>query len=95
MVKFTTRVELHSASLESDYEKLHAEMAKENFTRTIVITDGEVKLPTAEYNKDGKYTKEQVLDSAKRAATKIGKKFSVLVTESNGRTWCNLETVKK
>jgi hypothetical protein len=96
MAKFTTRVELHSASLESDYEKLHSEMEKENFTRIIVSEDGKkYHMPTAEYNKEGNYTRDQVFESAKRAAEKVGKKFSVLVTESTGRTWHNLEAVGK
>lgn len=95
MARFTTRVELHDAVSIADYEKLHTEMGKENFTRTLVTDNGEVKMPTAEYNKDGNYTKEQVLESAKRAASKTGKTFSILVTESNGRVWFNLDTVKK
>jgi hypothetical protein len=52
-------------------------------------------MPTAEYNKEGNYTRDQVFESAKRAAEKVGKKFSVLVTESTGRTWHNLEAVGK
>ena len=48
-------------------------------------------MPTAEYNKDGSYTREQVLDSAKKAAAQTKKEFCVLVTESNGRTWYNLD----
>lgn len=93
MPRFTTRVELHYGE-EDDYEKLHAAMERQGFSRTIVSGDGiTYHLPTAEYNREGNLTKEQVLESAKRAATTTGCTYAVLVTESNGRTWHNLEKV--
>lgn len=96
MSSFTTRVELHNAKEPEDYEKLHDEMAKEKFTRTIKSDDGiEYHLPTAEYNKEGNYTRADVIESAKRAASKVIQDFAVLVTESNGRSWNGLEKVKK
>ena len=90
MPKFTTRVELHSAT-DTDYERLHAAMEGEGFTRTISSESGTYRLPTAEYNRDGQIDTDEVLESAKRAAGRTGKKFAVLVTESNGRTWVGLE----
>ncbi|WP_461453571.1 hypothetical protein [Mucilaginibacter sp.] len=94
MASFTTRVELHKASQEIDYKKLHAEMELEGFLRTIISDDNiTYHLPTAEYNKIGNFTRQQILDSAKKAAAKTGKEHSILVTESNGRTWYNLEKV--
>ena len=98
MALFTTRIELHDAKTSEDYENLHTEMAKEGFTRTIQL-QGEstiYQLPTAEYNKSAELTTAQVLELAKKAAAKTGKKFSVLVTKADGRReWYNLTPVKK
>lgn len=93
MPSFTTRVELHYAN-ENDYQVLHQAMANNNFTRTIVGDNGiRYHLPTAEYNKEGNYTREQVLHSAMAAANTTGRTSSILVTESNGRIWDNLTRV--
>ena len=43
MARFTTRVELHNAKLETDYETLHKAMEKEGFTRIIPTENGGVK----------------------------------------------------
>jgi hypothetical protein len=91
MAKFTTRVELINATWE-DYETLHQEMANRNFTRTIVADDGvEYDLPPAEYNREGNYTRAQTLTAAKNAAAATLKGNRILVTESTGRIWYNLE----
>ena len=91
MAQFTVRVELHSASY-SDYETLHASMERRGFSRLITADDGKIyRLPTAEYNKEGEYTRSQVLASARAAATETGKTFATLVTESLGRTWVGLQ----
>jgi hypothetical protein len=96
MARFTTRVELHEANgVKPTYDQLHKEMAKENFIRTIT-PDGstdKLELPTAEYNKIGEYTKEQVLESAKLASSKVWKNYSIIVTEYNGRVWHNLKKI--
>jgi len=87
MARFTTRVELHSAS-ESDYQTLHKEMEKEGFVRTISDSNGvKYQLPTAEYNKDGNFSLEQVFISAEKASKVTGKSYDILVTESAGRRW--------
>jgi hypothetical protein len=90
MAKFTVRVELHDGE---DYNKLHEEMKREGFTKTIIAssTGIEYELPMAEYNIETDRTKCQVLNAAKRAANKLGVSFSVLVTKSAGRTWYNLD----
>lgn len=95
MASFTVRVELHDADWD-DYEQLHGYMKKEGFARTIRSDDGiTYHLPTAEYNLENvNLTGAAVLEKAKRAATKTGKKFGVLVTESNSRTWYGLEQVR-
>ena len=91
MATFTTRVELHDAD-ETDYETLHSAMAEEGFTRTITSGDGiTYHLPTAEYNRSGQLTRDNVLDSAIRAAEKTGKGHGILVTESDGRKWIGLK----
>ena len=93
MARFTTRVELHSAKTWYDYDTLHTAMEREGFTRTLKTDDGEVQLPTAEYNREASITRDEVLESAKRAATATGHKFSILVTESNGRVFIGLPKV--
>lgn len=94
MAKFTTRVELHDA-VYADYEQLHSAMTAEKFTRIITSSDGKsYHLPTAEYNKEGAYTRDEVYESAKRAAAKTGKSYAVLVTEATGRRWVGLKEVK-
>jgi hypothetical protein len=91
MTGFTTRVELHDAD-DDDYENLHDAMEARGFTRNIEGSSGTVyKLPPAEYNYEGNVTKKQVLEKAEKAAETTGLKYSVLVTESNGRTWNHLE----
>jgi len=48
------------------------------------------QLPPAEYDYSGYVTRAQVLDKAKTAAASVKSKYSVLVTESAGRTWYGL-----
>lgn len=92
MSLFTTRVELHDAKTVEDYNKLHNEMAKEGFWRTIQLS-GETtiyQLSTAEYNYDNSKSgleTEGVLELAKKAATRTGKLFGVIVTKSEGRRY--------
>lgn len=96
MANFTTRVELHKASTEQDYELLHKEMAKEGFNRTIHLSgEPTYHLPTAEYSIISEdLTSQQVLDRAKKAATQTKKTFMVLVTKSEERRyWYNLPKV--
>ena len=93
MATFMTRVELHNASY-SDYESLHTAMETEGFERTITSSDGVVyNLPTAEYYRSANFSKQQILDSAKRAAAATKKTFAVVVTESNGVMWSGLSQV--
>lgn len=95
MKEFTARVELHDAD-PKDYAVLHEIMEKEGFTRIILGAKGVAyHLPTAEYNYKGDITLNQVGVNAGRAAETTKKRYSILVTESKGRTWINLEPVKK
>jgi hypothetical protein len=92
MPSFTTRVELHKATRD-DYEKLHTEMQKRGFSRTITSDDGIVyHLPTAEYDLEGQLTCEQVRDRAGTAAASavphLGR--AILVSQSPSRCWIGL-----
>ena len=89
MARFTIRVELNDATWEH-YKRLYSLMSQQGMTDVIPTTKGAAKLPPAEYNFEGAATKEQVLESAKAAASKVVRTFSVLVTESNGRVWHGL-----
>lgn len=92
MAKFTTRVELHNAGY-GDYEALHTAMASQGFTRQISDGKKTYRLPTAEYNREGSLERSAVLESAENAARTTGRRYSILVTESEGRTWSGLEVI--
>lgn len=99
---YTVRVELIDVEHESaEYTKLHENMNKEGFRRTLTFGRLEnartFKLPPAEYNKPISVQDdiESVLKAAKRAATatvKSDTRFRVLVTKtSEARARWNLE----
>ncbi|HEF4743953.1 type V toxin-antitoxin system endoribonuclease antitoxin GhoS [Burkholderia multivorans] len=91
MTKFTTRVELHDADSD-DYDRLHDAMKAKGFSRFIKDHIGNsYHLPSAEYNFTGTATIDEVLNKAKAAAKETGLTFEILVTESNGRRWLNLD----
>ncbi|HUI90827.1 MAG TPA: hypothetical protein VLX68_01140 [Chitinivibrionales bacterium] len=93
MATFMTRVELHDATY-MDYESLHSAMQREGFTRTILAADGNTYiLPTAEYYRTAQLTKNQVLESAQRAAVMTRKRYAVIVAETSGVTWSGLPIV--
>lgn len=95
MPRFTTRVQLYGNPEPSDYESLHAATKRKGFTQTITDKKGvEYYLPHAEYNNEANVTRDEVLEDAKEAAASVWDDFCVLVTESAGRTWHNLRTVK-
>jgi hypothetical protein len=95
MAYFTTRVELHNAN-ENDYTSLHEAMGVQGFSRTIHKKgEPEYHLPTAEYNKSGDFAINDVLASAKLAASATKRTFEVLVTQSEiGRAWHGLRPVR-
>ena len=92
MSLYTTRVELHDANDYDDYETLHKAMENKGFTRYIADSNSGTKyhLPWAEYNFSGNENRSDVLNLAIAASKITRKKASILVTESNGRTWDNL-----
>lgn len=82
MAQFTTRVELHQASAQ-DYETLHAAMAGQGFSRTILGNDGKwYHLPTAEYLYTGEKDGKGVYLMAVAAANTTKKSFGIFITES-------------
>ncbi len=94
MASFITRVELHNA-LGQNYEVLHLAMEGQGFSRKVKSNTGTwYLLPTAEYSFEGAVTRSTLLEKAKIAATKTGKSFSIILTESAGQTWYNLPTAK-
>ena len=91
MGMFTTRIELHDA-IWDDYEKLHRAMAVAGFSRVITADNNtSYHLPWAEYDVVGNYTLDQVFDAASKAATSVGKKHAVLVTQAVARKWSGLQ----
>lgn len=93
MAIFITRVELHDAKSDH-YEKLHEEMQKEGFERTIASDVGiKYYLPTAEYYKECNDKRFDVILSAKKAAEKTKKECSVVAIEVTGVTWDGLKKV--
>ncbi|HCD14298.1 MULTISPECIES: type V toxin-antitoxin system endoribonuclease antitoxin GhoS [Shewanella] len=93
MASFTVRMVLHDADWE-DYNKLYEEMDKEGFSDEISSDDGTTyELPDGEYTISGNLTRSDVLSKAKNAASKTGKKYAVLVTQSSGRKWYGLKKV--
>lgn len=94
MAKYTVRVELHDAGYD-DYVNLHAFMERQGFERFITDSNGiTYRLPTAEYSMAGNGDKYAVLAKAELAAKQTGKRYMVLVTASEGRTWANLPASK-
>lgn len=93
MANYTVRIELREAERE-DYTVLYEELEARGFTDTITSDSGVTyQLPDAEYNYEGEATRKEVLAMAKSAAKETGVEYSVLVTQSAGRTWHNLREV--
>jgi len=91
---FLVRVELHGSPTSKDYDKLHAKMEAKGFSRTITGSSGtEYHLPHAEYELEGDFTKSEVLQKAKDAASQVWSDFGVMVTQSKGQSWNGLEKV--
>jgi len=81
-----TRVELHGAQ-ESDYETLHAAMARVGFNRIISNAGTAYYLPTAEYIVHSSLDATGVRNVAKTAANSTGKTSWVLTIQSAGMAW--------
>jgi hypothetical protein len=83
-----TRIELHDAKWVEDYNKLHLAMQEAGFSKTIKGSNGSTyELPTAEYYLDGNYELQDVLSMGKKAATTVGKKYSIITSQTINSTW--------
>ncbi|MFY2642508.1 hypothetical protein ACOTDF_13215 [Achromobacter insuavis] len=90
MSSFTIRIELHNANTEKHAE-LDKIMESNGFQRNIVSDLGTTySLPTGEYNFIGNEDRSTLLKKIKAAAAPLKINYSVLITESKGRTWFNL-----
>jgi hypothetical protein len=91
MASFTTRVLLNGYPTADDYTRLHGEMKRRGFSRVIKSDDGAYYwLPSAEYNRQGNVTLQQVLNDAKTAANSVKTPNEVLVTDAKARMWNGL-----
>lgn len=74
MATFLTRVELYGDDqAPDDYTRLHAEMEKRKFQRTILGDNGQMsRLPTAEYYSFGDLSADNVRTLAVQACNAIG-----------------------
>ncbi len=90
MPYFTVSVVLHNA-VEGDYDTLNKKMIDAGFTR-FIGREKVYKLPEGEFNfENGAFNKQEVADLALKVAEQIRFIPSILVTESGGRTWRNLD----
>ena len=93
MARYIIRVVLHDNASFQDYQLLHANLAARGVHDDIVGDDGRwYRLPPAEYRYEGAEGLPDVRDAVTLIAEAI-KRCSVLVTESLGRAWANLEEI--
>lgn len=94
MARVVVRVELHGATTEEQYERLHAQMAAAGFARTIMGGNGvRYALPTATYSSE-RYTSETTArDAAWLAASGISRSYAVIATCGNS-AWQGLSETR-
>ncbi|WP_311746832.1 hypothetical protein [Proteus penneri] len=93
MPRYTVRIELPNADYD-DYQSLHERMSNNGFHKYIKSDDGVwFNLPDAEYNYDGDLDIDGVFQSAVNVAKSVKANAKVLVTESAGRKWSNLDKI--
>ncbi len=105
MKAFLTRVELYGSPTSADYIKLHEEMVKRNFSRTIAGDDGKTyHLPTAEYSSrsttlDADGVRALAVEAARATGyvpwpgTSTSKDCAVLTAEWTILRWSGLKSV--
>jgi len=90
MSNFTIRISVQGEDDDSKRE-LYEVMESYGFKRTIASDSGKIyKLPDGEFSFTGTIDRRTLLETVKASAGQIGKRYSVLITESKGRTWYNL-----
>ncbi|MBS9541469.1 DUF2622 domain-containing protein [Morganella morganii subsp. sibonii] len=93
MPRYTVRIELPNAGYD-EYNLLYQRMENSGFGKTIESTNGVIySLPDAEYIYEGDQDLTAVTTLAVNVATSIRTKAKVLVTESAGRRFHNLDRV--
>lgn len=98
MAQFTIQIEFHELNENSDWDKLHAEMANKGFFRTENSTCGKPawRQTIAEYKTNADLTTDEVLDLTNKTAAKTFRKFNALVTKNyTMNEWNNLKPQKK
>jgi hypothetical protein len=81
MARVVVTVNLHGASTEQAYERLHARMAAAGFSRTITGGNGSgYWLPTATYQTERYRTEAAARDAAWDAADGITRSYAVVAT---------------
>jgi hypothetical protein len=96
MARYITRVELHEAKVPRDTDALQKAMLEEGFVATIKGGSGQLyRLPTGEFYRDEEVTMAEVLQFAKNAAERTGRRFSILVSETPNSTWFHLLPAKQ
>ena len=81
MARVIVRVELHGASTEQQYERLHTQMAGAGFGRTITGSDGnQYVLPTATYSSERFANESVACDAAWKAAAGITASYAIIAT---------------
>lgn len=91
MSKFTIFISIHNES-GTDRDELNKVMNGYGFARTITSDGGKTyELPVGLYSYTGVIDRKSLLEMTRAAAGQIGKKYSILITESKGRSWHNLE----
>lgn len=95
MARVIVRVELHGATTEQQYDRLHAQMATAGFNRTIAGSDGkQYWLPTATYSSDRFTSETSARDAAWTAGSGIVKSYAVIATCGQS-AWQNLAQVNQ
>lgn len=92
MSNFTIRVLVHDETDDS-IKELNEVMRTYGFKPTIASDSGKVfLLPSGEFSYSGDIDRKDLMERVKASAGQIGKKYSVLITESRGRAWYNLSS---
>lgn len=93
MANYIVRIRLYNG--DDSYDELHKYMEDAGFVRHVVAARGPTyRLPPGEYHLDAKITSAAALTRAKRAATKTGQKFEVLLSRCHEIKWFGLEEIE-
>ena len=92
MAQFIIRVVLKDNATWDDYTRLASALAARNITDVITADDGRrYKMPPAEYQCTANMDASGVRQIAEAAISTVGKRYAVLVTQSQGSSWIGLD----